>query len=278
MKHSCCRKAVACAQYALGLFTLISACYGQTFTVAAAPAALTIYPGQQNVPVTITVSSSTYTGPVSVTLTGLPSGITVSPLTLAAGSSGTLNLSASPSAGQEFFTPMGLDIPTSGTVGVTVVGAVGSALATAPLSLTVSISNPSFAPAAAAINLPVVKINTNGVGIADKTTEVHGTITITSADGQTSYLPNASDSDNAATFHLHGWTTMYMPKLPYHVKLNTSLDLLGTMGLACPYVTSKGKPTCDKSKSYLLLANFDDKTLLRDWAASALANAIPIGN
>ena len=71
-----------------------------------------------------------------------------------------------------------------------------------------------------------------------------------------------------------------MPKLPYHVKLNTSLDLLNTMGLACPYVTNNsGKPACDKSKSYVLLANYDDKTLLRDWSASALANAIPhVGN
>lgn len=48
------------------------------------------------------------------------------------------------------------------------------------------------------------------------------------------------------------------------------------MGLSCPYV-AKGKPTCDKSKSYILLANYDDKTFLRDWSASALANAIPYG-
>ena len=48
------------------------------------------------------------------------------------------------------------------------------------------------------------------------------------------------------------------------------------MGLQCPYVTSSNKATCDKSKSYILLANYDDKTLLRDWSASALANAIPI--
>ena len=51
------------------------------------------------------------------------------------------------------------------------------------------------------------------------------------------------------------------------------------MGLQCPYFTdTKGKPTCDKSKSYVLLANYDDKTALRTWAAGALANAIPIGN
>ncbi|HEY3837751.1 MAG TPA: CotH kinase family protein, partial [Bryobacteraceae bacterium] len=58
-----------------------------------------------------------------------------------------------------------------------------------------------------------------------------------------------------------------------------SLDLLNTMGLQCPYVTNgSGKAACDMSKSFILLANYDDKTLLRDWSASALANAIPIGN
>ena len=226
------------------------------------------------------MSSFPYLGAIPVTVSGLPSGISASPLTLTAGSSGTLYLSASVSAGQEGFSATELDIPTSWAAAVTVaLSSAGSVQATAPLSLTVSISNPSFAPAAAAINLPIVTISTNGVAIVDKTTDVPGTITITSADGQTSYLPNAGDSDNTATFHLHGWTTTHMPKLPYHVKLNTSLDLLATMGLACPYVTdNKGKPTCDKSKSYILLANYDDKTLLRDWSASALANAIPIGN
>ncbi len=261
------------ALWAFSFLLLISSGYGQTFTVAAAPPSLTIYPGQQNVPVTITASSATYSGPITVTLTGLPSGITVSPLTLTAGTSGTLNLSAALSAGQE-----GLAVGASWTAPVTVVGAAGAAQASAPLFLTISISNSSFAPAPAAINLPIVNINTNGVPVIDKTTEVPGSITITSADGKTSYLPNSGDADTTATFHVHGTTTALMPKLPYHVKLNTSLDVLGTMGLACPYVTSKGKAICDKSKTYILLANYDDKTLLRDWAASALANAIPIGN
>jgi hypothetical protein len=229
------------------------------------------------VPLAVTLSNSP-SEPVSATLTGLPSGITVSPLTLTGGGSGTLTLSASLSAGQEGFNPTLLSIPTSWTVPVTVVAAAGAFQTTFPISITVSISNPSFAPAASAINLPIVTINTNGVPIQDKTTDVPGTITITSADGQTSYLPNSSDSDNTGTFHLHGNSTTMMPKLPYHVKLTTSLDLLNQMGLSCPYVTNtKGKAACDKSKSFILLANYDDKTFLRDWSASALANAIPIG-
>ena len=272
----------AVAMYALltiGIFGAIPTGHAQTFTLSAQPSSVTIYPGQQNVPVVVTAASSTYTGSIAVTLTGLPSGITVAPVTLTAGSSGTLMLNASVSAGQEGFPPTAPSMLTNWTAAANVVGLAGSAQATSPISVTVSISNPSFAPAASAIDLPIVSINTNGVGIVNKTTDVPGTVTITSADGQTPYLPNASDSDNTATFHLHGHSTTLMPKLAYDVKLTTSLDLLNVMGLQCPYVTdTKSNPTCDKSKSFILLANYDDKTLLRDWSASALANAIPIGN
>jgi hypothetical protein len=278
MKSSCCKRAGTYAVRLIGALSLISACHGQTFTLAADPTSLTIYPGQQGVPVTIT-ASGTSTGPISVRLDGLPSGVAASPLTLAPGSSGTLTLSASLSAGQEGFSPSGPSMTTSWTTPVTVVGAAGSTQSAAQFSLIVSISNPSFAPAASAINLAIVNINTNGVAIVSKAVDVPGTISITSADGQTSYLPNSGDTDNTATFHVHGSSTALMPKLPYHISLTTGVDLLNTMGLQCPYVTdSKGNPTCDKSKSYILLANYDDKTLLRDWSASALANAIPIGN
>jgi hypothetical protein len=280
MKNWGYREGGACALSAF-LITpfLITTCWGQAFTVTAAPSSPTIYPGQQNVPVTITVSGRTSAEPISVTLTGLPSGITFSPLSITGAGSGTLMLSASVSAGQEGFPPDTPSMQTSWTAPVTVVGTAGSAQSTSQLSLTVSISNPSFAPAAAAIDLPVVNVNTNGVGIVDETTDIPGTITITSADGHASYLPNANDSDNTATFHVHGHSTALMPKLAYHVSLTTGMDLLNTMGLLCPYITdTKGKYTCDKSKSYVLLANYDDKTLLRDWSASALANAIPIGN
>jgi hypothetical protein len=249
--------------------------HGQTFTVTAVPSSLTIHPGQQNVPVSITLGNSSYTGPITVTLTGLPSGITVSPLTLSGGGTGNLMLSASVAAGNEGFYD---GTNASWTATVTVVAAAGSTQASSQFPLTVSISNPAFAPTASAINLPIVKIDTSGVGIVDKTTNIPGTITITSADGQTPYLPNANDSDNTATFHVHGNSTALMPKLAYNVKLNTKVDLLGAMGLNCPYVTNKGKAICDKSKSYILLANYDDKTLLRDWSASALANAIPMGD
>lgn len=247
----------------------------QTFTISASPSTLTIHPGDLNVPVTITVGSSTYTGPINVTLTNLPSGITVSPLTLTAGSTGTLQLSAALNADQEAFPANSPGNPNTKANTVTVVGAAGSVKQTSTMTLTVSLTNPTYEPTN--FNLPIVRIDTGGTGIVNKTTDVPGTITITSADGSVTYLPSAANPDNTATFHLHGNSTLDMPKKPYHVKLNTSMDLLDAMGLTCPYVTGKGAPTCDKSKSYILLANYDDKTLLRDWAATALANTIPIG-
>ncbi|HEX4020494.1 MAG TPA: CotH kinase family protein [Acidobacteriaceae bacterium] len=247
-------------------------------SVHATPQSVTIHPGDQNVPITIKAGINTYTGPINITLAGLPSGITVSPLTLTAGQSGILKLSASLSADQEAFPASAPQNANSSTNAVTVVGAVGSAQVTSKMTLIVSLSNSAYAPNSSKINLPIMNIDTNGTPVTSTVTLVPGTITITSADGQTSYLPNGSDSDNTATFHVHGNTTSVMPKRPYEMKLNTSLDLLSTMGLNCPYVTSSGKTTCDKSKTYVLLANYDDKTFLRDWAASALANNIPIGN
>jgi len=253
--------------------------FAQSFTLIPTPSSVTIHPGDQNVPINVSVTGgNTYAGPVVISMAGLPSGITAAPLALTSGSSGTLFLTASLSADQEDFPPSSFSPVASHTRSLVLIGAVGAEQSTAPVTLTVSISNQSYMPSPGAVNLPIVTINTSGTPIVNKTTDVPGTITITSADGLTTYLPNSSNTDNTATFHLHGHSTLDMPKLSYHVKMNTSLDLLSAMGLTCPYVTSKGKEVCDKSKSYVLLANYDDKTFLRDWSASALANAIPIGN
>ena len=114
------------ALVAFAVIFLVQAGYGQSFTVSAVPSSLTIYPGQQNLPVAITLGASTYTGPVSITMTGLPSGITVTPLSSASGGTGTLNLSASLSAGQEGFPPSYPSQNTSWTAQAKVVAAAGS--------------------------------------------------------------------------------------------------------------------------------------------------------
>ncbi|WP_158615482.1 CotH kinase family protein [Acidipila sp. EB88] len=239
---------------------------------------LTIYPGSaQTLAVTVPGTGPT---PVTIGLSGLPSGITVTsePATVLPGASAVLTLTAATNADAEAFPSTVLPGPGSATTNVTVNATAGSVTATATVALVVSLSNAAFSPAAGQTDLPVLRIDTGNVPVTSTETDVSGTVTITSADGSTSLLPGSGDSDNTATFHVHGNTTSVMPKLPYTMKLGTSVDLLGLLGVQCPYVTSSGKAICDKSKSYVLLANYDDKSLLRDWAASYLANAIPYGD
>jgi hypothetical protein len=246
--------------------------------VTPAVSSLTIYPGStQTLSVATTGTGNT---PFTVTVGDLPSGVslTSSPTTLLPGDTAVLTLTAAVNADAAAFPPTAPGNPNSATIQGTVKAIYGSMRATAPLALTVSLSNPSFTPAAGQINLPILAIDTGGTPVTSTTTNVSGTILITSADGSTTYLPSTSNTDNTATFHVHGNTTAMMPKLPYHMKLGTSVDLLSLMGLQCPYVTKSGNAVCDKSKSYILLANYDDKSLLRDWSASALGNAIPYGD
>lgn len=253
-----------------------STLFAQNASLTLSSSSLTIYPGQSNVSLGVTLSNVSYAGPMVVTLTGLPSGVTVTPVVMTAAGSGTLSLSAARNADDAAFSSryIGRDVVTVQAEAV----AAGQVLATATLSLSVSLNHASYLPDPQSIDLPIVTINTGGVAILSKTTNVSGTITVTSADGGTTYFPSSSNTDNTATFHIHGNSSAMMPKVPYAVKLTSGLDLMTTLGVQCPYVNSKGKQVCDKSKSYILLANYDDKTFLRDWAASALANAIPIGN
>lgn len=243
-----------------------------------AVSSLTIYPGSTQ---TLSVGTAGMgSAPVTVGLSGLPSGISVtsSPATVLPGFPVVLRLTAAVNADAEAFPASTFTNANSATTSVTVNATGGGLTASAPLALTVSLSNPNFAPAPGAIDLPIVRIDTGATAVNSTEVDVPGTITITSADGGTTFLPGSSDTDNTVSLHVHGHSTSFMPKLPYNLKLGTSVDLLGLLGLPCPYVTGSGKPICDKSKTYILLANYDDKSLLHDWAASALANAIPFGD
>ncbi|CAB1276827.1 CotH kinase family protein [Candidatus Nitrosacidococcus tergens] len=246
---------------------------------------LTIHPGEQNVPIEISVADDGSNEPVVITMTNLPAGITVTPVTLNPGDSGVLTLSASPLAGQgkvpqeeNIDDDKGLPAQSKGTdwqTIATLVGAVGSVQVTQSISLTMSLSDPAFLPRE--IDLPAIHIDTdNSASIIDDN-YVNGIITITSPDGE-NYLPNPTHSDNTARFKVHGNSTANMPKLSYTIKLSKKMDVLSTMGLDCGYVDKdSGQPTCGSKKTYFLLANYDDKTFLRNWAAFWLANHIPYG-
>ena len=164
-----------------------------------APAALTLHPGDSAVPLTVTLGSSTSSATYSITLTGLPSGVTATPLTMTPGSTATLLVSASRSAGIELFPAASYSDANTATVSAAVLAFAGTSQTQTSLALTISLSNPAYAPPASAINLPVLSIDTGGVAILDKVTDVPGTITIRSADGQTMYLPSSTLPDNTAT-------------------------------------------------------------------------------
>ena len=71
--------------------------------VSAAVQQLTIHPGDANVALDVTAGSAGYAGPIVVTLSGLPSGVSAAPITLMPGETGTLYLNASVAADQEQF-------------------------------------------------------------------------------------------------------------------------------------------------------------------------------
>ncbi|CAH9019242.1 CotH kinase family protein [Candidatus Nitrosacidococcus sp. I8] len=218
-------------------------------------------------------------------MTNLPSGITVTPVTLNPGGSGVLTLSASPSTGQGVVagdenTNEEKRLPSRGRgtdwqTTATLVGAVGSDQITQSIALTISISDPAFVLLEA--NLPILRIDTNNSAPILDGTYINGNITITSADGE-SYLPNSTHADSTGKFKVHGNSTVNMPKLSYTIKLSKKMDVLSTMGFDCGYVDKdSGQPTCGSKKTYFLLANYDDKTFLRNWSAFWLANHIPYG-
>lgn len=88
--------------------------------------------------------------------------------------------------------------------------------------------------------LPVVRIDTeNGAGIFDKVTEVPMNMKISNE--------NYSKSNYKGTIRIRGNATAGYPKRPYKIKLSEKAEILGM----------------PKNKSWVLLANYCDKTLMR---------------
>ncbi len=99
--------------------------------------------------------------------------------------------------------------------------------------------------------LPIVYINTNGnQSITSKIDSVVGTVSI---DSNTTHFASYTGS---AYYFVHGNTTAGFPKLPYKMILDSKSPLLGM-------------PT---ATNWILLANYDDKTLLRNYLAFQLGH------
>lgn len=104
--------------------------FAQTPSLEVSPSvsSLTIHPGDQGVPLPVTLKVDGDQGPVRITLTGLPQGVTVTPATLPGSGNGNLLLSAAVDADQELFS-----VGASTTHQVTVMAFSGEAKATASI-------------------------------------------------------------------------------------------------------------------------------------------------
>lgn len=87
--------------------------------------------------------------------------------------------------------------------------------------------------------LPVIRIQTqNNTPVVDKVTEIPMEMSVNDNDNENNY---------AATIRIRGNATAGYPKKPYKIKLSSKEELLGMQ----------------KNKSWVLLANYCDKTLMR---------------
>lgn len=108
-------------------------------------------------------------------------------------------------------------------------------------------------------SLPVIKIETeNGSQIKDKETYVKGRITISDPDGLYWDVPELVLEMNEKGIRGRGNTTWDMPKKPYKIKLDNKAGIFGLPA----------------DKEWVLLANYSDKTLLRNVVAMRLSEIV----
>ena len=224
-------------------------------TLTSSSSSLTLTPGSSQT-ITVQVSSPMDMGDgAAITVTGLPSGVTVSPssIKLKRGASETLTFSAALNAAAGSFPGTDAANPDFVTTTAAISASFGPWTSSSPLNLTVFLENPSFVPTT--MNLPVIRMTTqNGAPILNKTDYVDGNISITPGTVD----PADSPYNGTMEAHLHGNSTLLMPKKPYKVKLDSKAPLLGM----------------PSNKNWILLANYDDKALMRNYVALELSQRL----
>jgi regulation of enolase protein 1 (concanavalin A-like superfamily)/uncharacterized membrane protein len=152
---------------------------GPTYSLSASPNTVSIYQGTSGSSTVSITPQNGFTGSVSLSASGLPTGVTASFSPANATSSSTLTLSASSAA-------------TTGTVTVTITGNSGSLSKTITLTLTVT---------AAPLPSNWVDLDIGAVGMAGSASYLNGVFT-TNGSGQ--YIWNNSDQFNFAYQGLSG--------------------------------------------------------------------------
>ena len=210
-----------------------------TFRLSA-DASITLTPGSSH-DVTVQVTSPDgFASPVAIRVENLPTGVTItSPsLNLTPGQSGTLTFAAATSAPEA-------------QIAARIYGSSGTKTGLTFISVGVTFNNSSFVPAT--INLPIIRIETeNHAPIVSKEEYINAQFKIeaNTADPAWNFeAPTQIRGRGNSTWYLH-------PKKPYKIKLLTKTSLMGMPA----------------DKEWVLLANYSDKTLLRNTIAMELSN------
>ena len=219
--------------------TLIPQQYGTpNFTLVPQDADFTIYPGQTKQLAVAIQPIGKATGSVSITAGGLQ-GITVAPVTGNIGSTVTLTITAALNVASGCFT--GLRDVFSGAQPLTLTGESSAGVLKQPMAVNIVLENPGYLPATTP--LPILTITTaDGVPVTSKDDYVDATLTVSNG-AKKSY-----NYTGTMGIKIHGNSTAEMPKKPYRLNLDNKTGLLGF----------------NSTSNYILLANYDDKTLLRN--------------
>lgn len=204
-----------------------------------------MYPGQTSVAIVSVGASSDVKGPVSIAVDNLPTGLTATSVGTTAGSPAaiifrsSLNLATECFKGDWIYTA---NIP----LGIRAKGPGGEAVTLLPL--TVVLENPSFSPTMS--DLPTLQITTDGgLDVTSKDDYLTGSFILTDSKAP---LNNYSETMQVKG---RGNSTWAMPKKPYTLKLDSKAGLLGMA----------------PAKKWVLLANYADKTMLRNALASHIS-------
>lgn len=207
----------------------------------------TMYPGQTvTLPVSV-MSKNGGAGIVTLQVSGLPSGVTAAPVKVPIGRTANLIFTSSLSAATECFTGASPYYIATSTLNLNGSGTGGSQAF--GVDLDVNLSNPAFKPVST--DLPTLDIETAGnVEVTSEDDYTNATMTLID--------PRKPDDgfSGSMTIKGHGNSTWGMPKKPYRIKLPSKSKLLNM----------------PSEKNWVLLANYDDKTMLRDALASKVSN------
>ncbi len=219
------------------------------FTLSLVNPTLTIYPGQTEQVAVLVSPVGNATGNVTVGALSNLQGLTITPATVAIGSMANITLTAANNVVSACFA--GVSNVFTADRALSLTGANGAGNLSMGVDLEVVLENPSFVPATT--NLPVLTINTVGAApIVVKDDYIDGTMTINDPAN------SANNYSGALEVKGHGNSTWAEPKKPYRLNLNSKAALLGMAS----------------DTNWILLANYDDKAMLRNDIAFQMSEAV----